>query len=493
MNLYEHVPYASKLNRARHIDALGTMARLYGYLPVAPHAARVLEIGCASGEALFPLAYEYPQAQFVGIDTSSRHIDVAQQRLTAFQDRGPGNLVFLHGDVTHRDLRGQKFDYIICHGVLSWIPLAERETLLGMIPTLLSDQGVCFLSYNCGAGSAMRKVIWDQLKDSVTALPSDIGNVRSALRAFRDAIEINYEKPYQVFVFQELDRILQEPDHYLIHEVFALQNEPLSFDQLQKQLAQLSLKVIGDVRPHRVGLQRFLAADLSAQSYQALSTLQQQFHFSAERIVDFCFGTPFRETLIMHGFHEGALHLSPEVFHALSFSHVGVATDEHCSPVEQLLLDQYPHFISYAELTSAALQKVHGLDAERVSADLMRCFVQDRILASFYPPEVSATVYAFPKTTPWIRYQAEHHEIVTNLQYRSIALDSLARGLLAHLDGETSHETLQDVALSMIKSGEGGVREDGVLVEDPIRIASLVPALVESALETLKKAAMLLP
>jgi SAM-dependent methyltransferase len=493
MNAYDDLPYASKINRARHIDALGTMARLYGYLPADPFGARVLEIGCSTGDALFPLAFEYPQATFVGIDTSSSQIKEALERKKYFKEHKLDNLEFIHGDVTVEALKGRRFDYIICHGVLSWISKEDRSEILKSIPSLLSDKGVCFLSYNCAPGGLLRKAIWDGLKKFVTAHSSDLVEIRKAITAFQETIEIDYEKPYQLFVYQELDRILKEPDQYLVHEVFALQNEPLYFNQLVEDLSGHALKIIGDVRPHRTGLQRFLSAHLAASSYTALSQLQTHFNFSAESISDFCFGTPFRESLIMKNLQEGSPHLSKELFHSLSFSHTGIGIDEKSSSVEKLLLDHYPHFLTFSDLTSSDANALHGLDNEKVSADLMHCFIQDRIVVSFYPPEVSSKVYAFPKTSPWIQDQASRQEIVTNLQYRSIELDSLARGLLAHLDGKTSREELETVAHQMVKSGEGGIKENGQLVEDPIHVASLIPELVESALETLKKAAMLLP
>ena len=493
MSDYDTTPYASKLNRARHIDGIGTMAKLYGYEPTSPFAARVLEIGCACGDALFPLALEYPQASFIGVDPSAQQVSKANERLRQLNESIKSEITFICGDIQNDALKGKKFDYIICHGVLSWIKEEERQLIISTLPSLLASNGVCFLSYNCAPGAEIRKTTWDAIKKISLTAGADIAKVRKLLTYFHDAIEIDHEKPYQMFLFHELHRILKESDNYLVHEVLARENNPFDYKEVSSSLSQVGLKIIGDVRPHRTGLQRFLSAHLPESGYEALSKLQTEFGLQAETIVDFCFGTPFRESLVMHEDAKGAAHLSRELFHTLSFSHTGATTDESSSTVEKILLTNFPQFLTFSDLTTTEMLAQIGGDTDFVSSQLMKSFVQDRVITSFYPPEIAQRVLAFPQTSTWIRYQAEQQSIVTNLQYRSIELDSLALALLAKLDGKTGREELETLAHRMIKSGEGGIRQNGEVVTDPIIIATLIPDIVEGALETLKKAAMLLP
>src|SRR5947209_19460103 len=72
---YDAVPYSVQAFPQTHPDRLATIGRLFG-LPTAPaDECRVLELGCASGGNLIPLAEQYPRSRFVGVDVSQRQVD----------------------------------------------------------------------------------------------------------------------------------------------------------------------------------------------------------------------------------------------------------------------------------------------------------------------------------------------------------------------------------------------------------------------------------
>ena len=71
---YDEVPYQSQPFSRTHPHNIGMMATLFGMEPAHPHACRVLELGCASGGNLLPMAQAAPQSEFVGIDLSARQI-----------------------------------------------------------------------------------------------------------------------------------------------------------------------------------------------------------------------------------------------------------------------------------------------------------------------------------------------------------------------------------------------------------------------------------
>ncbi|MFM8930594.1 MAG: hypothetical protein ACKOS8_01795, partial [Gemmataceae bacterium] len=57
---YDDVPYISRAFIQTHPQRLAFIARLFGMNPTPPSNARVLELGCASGGNLIPLAIRYP-------------------------------------------------------------------------------------------------------------------------------------------------------------------------------------------------------------------------------------------------------------------------------------------------------------------------------------------------------------------------------------------------------------------------------------------------
>jgi len=108
-----------------HPDHLYVVGRLHGLAPAVVTGARVLELACGAGGNLLPMAATLPGGQFVGIDLSERQIYMAQ---TAAQAANLGNVEFLAGDALSLaptlagSGAGQLFDYIILHGLYSWVP-----------------------------------------------------------------------------------------------------------------------------------------------------------------------------------------------------------------------------------------------------------------------------------------------------------------------------------------------------------------------------------
>ena len=91
-------------------------------------SARVLEIGCSAGGNLIPFAVWHPRARVVGIDLSQVQIDQGRRSV---QGLGLRNLELLQGDIAAMDLQALgQFDYIICHGVYSWVPENVQEAIL---------------------------------------------------------------------------------------------------------------------------------------------------------------------------------------------------------------------------------------------------------------------------------------------------------------------------------------------------------------------------
>src|SRR5207302_1108265 len=102
-----------------HPSRLFTVGTLFGLRPVPPARCRVLELGCAAGGNLIPMAEAMPEAQFVGLDYSERQIKDGQSFVKTL---GLKNLELKHASITDVDASYGQFDYIICHGVYSWVP-----------------------------------------------------------------------------------------------------------------------------------------------------------------------------------------------------------------------------------------------------------------------------------------------------------------------------------------------------------------------------------
>ena len=127
---YDEVPYPSHAKPFSHIKMLGAIAELYGLNPASPASCRVLELGCSDGGNLVPMAFEFPSSRFVGIDLSS--VQVLSGRAVA-DDLKLINLELRVANILNLgcdDL--QEYDYIIVHGVFSWVPPNVQDKILAI-------------------------------------------------------------------------------------------------------------------------------------------------------------------------------------------------------------------------------------------------------------------------------------------------------------------------------------------------------------------------
>ncbi len=76
---YDDVPYPRLAFPYTHPAHLATIGRLFGLEPADVENCRVLELGCAGGANLIPMAYALPGSHFTGIDLSRRQIDEARE------------------------------------------------------------------------------------------------------------------------------------------------------------------------------------------------------------------------------------------------------------------------------------------------------------------------------------------------------------------------------------------------------------------------------
>src|SRR5262245_30879492 len=139
---YDALPYPSMPFAYTQPSHLAALARVYGLEAPPAEDARVLELGCASGGNIIPLAARFPKAHFLGIDLSSRQVEAGNRRAAAL---GLGNIDIRQGDLAEIRLRGQTFDYVICHGVFSWVPQAAQDAILQLCADTLSPNGLAVI------------------------------------------------------------------------------------------------------------------------------------------------------------------------------------------------------------------------------------------------------------------------------------------------------------------------------------------------------------
>ena len=102
-----------------------------------------------------------PDATFVGFDFAARPIARAQRMAS---DLGLANIRLTQLDLREVPADLGSFDYIIAHGLYSWIPTEVRAHVMPLIARHLAPNGVAFVSFNTLPGCHMRRAVWEMLR-----------------------------------------------------------------------------------------------------------------------------------------------------------------------------------------------------------------------------------------------------------------------------------------------------------------------------------------
>lgn len=183
---YDEVPYSSSPYCESTPENCRTIARLFKLNPPDFHKAAVLELGCASGGNLIPLAYSYPDATFVGIDLSAGQIETGQKQV---EEMNLTNIQLRNLSILDADESLGKFDYIISHGVFSWVDATTQEKLVSLCDDLLTSNGIAYVSYNTLPG-------WNTLRsirDMMNYHTKNIADPKTRARQARAILEFVLE------------------------------------------------------------------------------------------------------------------------------------------------------------------------------------------------------------------------------------------------------------------------------------------------------------
>ena len=241
---YDELPYDSLPLPETQPDFLAAVARLHGFEAPDPCCARILELGCAQGGNLIPLAWRWPQSECVGVELSRVQAAAGADFVAHL---GVPNCRIVHGDLAAMPDDLGRFDFIIAHGVFSWVPPSVQQALLDVCRRHLSPQGVAYISFNVHAGWSALRPLRDALIARTTAdLPAPARH-QQALRVL-DALQTEWSDPA---LLKEIAYLKTAAPSYLFHEYLADFNAPMAFGEFAAQLDVHGLRYVGEAGPRR--------------------------------------------------------------------------------------------------------------------------------------------------------------------------------------------------------------------------------------------------
>jgi methyltransferase-like protein/SAM-dependent methyltransferase len=519
---YDELPYPSHAFPQTHPDRLATLATLFGLRPAPADGCRVLELGCAAGGNLIPLALALPGSTFVGIDLSGRQVAEAVETIDAL---GLKNIQCRQASILDVDESFGAFDYVICHGVYSWVPAAVQDKALDVCARNLAPDGVGYVSYNTYPGWHLRGTIRDMMRYHTGRLHDQgpvvrVGQARALLDFLAGACR-QAEGAYGLLLKQELELLRQLPDSYLFHEHLEEHNDPLYFHEFNERLTAHGLRYLGE-------------ADFNTMMPAAFPPgVQEVLHRLApglihmEQYLDFLRNRTFRQTLLCHAHHRPNYTLRPEqltAFHVASplrprspvpdltsraaevFEAPGDRTLTTGEPVVKaalvLLSEQWPRALPFDELRRQARARLKTPDAPAVADEDTRALGQALLTAyaggpstllelSLRPPHFALTVSDRPEASPLARLQAGRGAEVTNLRHQRVALNELDRLLLPHLDGRHGPAAQLEALLGHFGQGRLSLVRDGQPIREAQQARPVLARALEQELPRLAGAALL--
>ena len=303
---YDATPYTSVSFPPSAPGQLAAVAHLFGLSTPEVSTARVLEIGCATGGNIIPFAAAHPQARVVGLDLSQVQVDLGRAKVAAL---GLDNLKFVAGDVAQMDLAALgQFDFIIAHGVYSWVPQEVQEGLLAAFRTLLAPDGVAYVSYNVYPGWKTKEV----LRDAMLLASGGATNPDEKAREARGMVDFLEEVVPAEGV---LSRVIAEfrsqsegfGDSYLLHEELETFNAPCYFYEMLARARANGLAFLGEARPEAM-----FPGNFGPKVEEHLLEKCGGVQVLVEQYIDFAVNRMFRESLLVHAEREQQIRYNPD-------------------------------------------------------------------------------------------------------------------------------------------------------------------------------------
>jgi methyltransferase-like protein/trans-aconitate methyltransferase len=491
---YDQIPYSSLAFPQTHPDRLAAIARIFRLSPPKVATCRVLELGCAGGGNLVPMSVNLPAAEFVGVDTSTRQVAEARATIRAL---GVRNARVEPASILDIDESWGTFDYIICHGVFSWVDEAVQDRILEIADRNLAADGIAYVSYNTYPGWHMRDMVRQMMRYHAAqfAEPREQVEQARALLSFL-ASAVPDTGPYNQLLAAEADRASRAPDSYLFHEHLERTNLPIYFHQFIARAERVHLQYLAEAEVSGMLTTHFPAA--VAETLERISP--DLLHI--EQYMDFIRNRQFRQTLLCHEAVRPVRALSPDVLHGLLLSSSAVAespsvdlaagtavgftngkqraevTKPSTKAAMLILRESWPCAIETDVLTELALDRAAPHLGDAPADEARRGMLEDLFGGVMYglvelhtePPPCTNRVSDHPRAHPVAAYQAESGTLVVNAHHQMLDLDPFSIEVLRLSDGRRGHGEIADALGHEVESGRleqalAGLVRNALLVE----------------------------
>jgi methyltransferase-like protein len=416
------------------------------------------------------MALGLPDSEFVGLDLAPNPIAKGQATQKAL---GLNNLALKKMDILEVAREFGEFDYIITHGIYSWVPESVREKILDICATNLADEGVAYISYNAYPGCHTRDMMREMMAFHLREIHEPLKQINEAREFVKFLAEAKTDQTaYQAILEKQFVDITNRSDGAFYHDDLSTLNQPFYFYQFIADAERHGLQYLSEANIQDIQVGSFAPPVASA-----LNALGQQSLIAKEQYMDFLKGKQFRQTLVCHQSKTLRRTPSPELLQAffasssarpvstrpnLKNNEVEVFTGKNGAAMQTgyplakaaifALSQTYPQSLSFSELLKKSLNLLgffahQGAQyASALGTILLQTYEAGVIELHAYQPRFTVTISDYPVASPLARWQlANGQRTVTNLCHESIQVDDeMSRQLLVLLDGKHDREALRN-------------------------------------------------
>lgn len=280
---------------------LEAYAALVGVSAPNPKTARVLELGATYGGNIISQALFNPDATFVGIELSQEQVEKGNEVIV---NAGLTNVSLIQSDIASIGSEIGTFDYIIAHGVYSWVDDGVKDALLRLIDEHLAEDGIAYVSYNTYPGwhtmEEVRQLMMFSNRDKAQFNHKEkvlhgktIGSIVGSQILKYDNLKERNSK-----FLGALRSVMQKDEYYVGHDHLEPNNDPVYFYQFNDHLAAHNLAYLCDA-DLTLSMVRSFDADIA----DTLDKLALNDHVAQEQYLDFMLDTTFRKSIICKAKH----------------------------------------------------------------------------------------------------------------------------------------------------------------------------------------------
>lgn len=446
---YDEVAYPTKAFRQTHPDRLAAHAMLFG-LPCAPvEGCRVLEIGGGDGGNVIVMALTNPNSRFVTFDLAKNAVRRGEELIAAL---GVKNVRIVQADILEADFGVGCFDYVIAHGVYSWIPPPVREAMMALIERSLAPHGVAFVSYNALPGCRVRQMLRDMLLFRLAGVTGVEARAEAALGELRRIAETFPEtNPYQILLKAEAVSLIERPIAVMAHDELGDVYNPVNLFEFMADCSAHGLRFLTEAEASRCGEGFLPPYALDDPQFDVLAHAQEM-DFTAMRY--------FRQSLVVkagvefsrrpHAERLAAMHVSSPARRNEegSFDAGRVrfeVTDEALAAAVERIGETWPGTVPVDDVVP---------DPERLAA-LLRMYWTETVELHAAPSTFPKAIGERPAASPLARLQARAGAtLLTTLRHEHIEVkDPFSLDFIGGLDGSrTRGELARDAAASLGQS-----------------------------------------